>query len=619
MEPIEEHGADATRYGLLKISSTQDVRFSYGAIEEGRKLANKLWNVARLILQNAEGVDAGRARRERSRSAGSSRGSTPLAPSSRTRGRAFDFADVDERRSTTSRSTTSATGTPRRSSRGSTTATRTAIATALAALERLLALLHPVMPHVTEEIWSQLPDRDGAPDRLAVAGARRRGSPPTPARSTACRRRRRSSGAAACRSSSARTTSGASSRPSSGPSAQQATATRDAEIERLRKEIARAEGMLANERFVANAPAEVVEAEREKLERYRRELDALDSVGSMSRDVDVARCDSQPWPRDGFGLERMRALLAAARRPAGRATRRSTSSARTASRRRRGRSSSFCSRDGLASARHLATRRVAGPSGSGRRRGGRPRSRARARPPGRRSSSARPSSRSITAAALAAFAAPGSTSPSSRRGSAAATTRPTSCARASSCSRTSGSSTPTCSATRSRRSRPRSSRLSIRTTRSSSCPDDTLRATSCPGREIRDRRRPRGRGGVRRPPDRARRRDVALPGRLERRAGRDPGRRAQSRRCRVARRAAPTATTTPSVASILGDKDVDDDAPRARSRGRRFVATTSSSSPRSRCGRARGARATGTSSSSRPSTTRSRRSPAPTSSASRCS
>ena len=29
---------------------------------------------------------------------------------------------------------------------------------ALAALERLLALLHPVMPHVTEEIWSQLPD-----------------------------------------------------------------------------------------------------------------------------------------------------------------------------------------------------------------------------------------------------------------------------------------------------------------------------------------------------------------------------------------------------------------------------------------------------------------------------
>jgi valyl-tRNA synthetase len=50
---------------------------------------------------------------------------------------------------------------------------------------------------------------------------------------------------------------------------------RDAEIERLRKEVARAEGMLANERFVQNAPADVVDAEREKLERYRRELGAL--------------------------------------------------------------------------------------------------------------------------------------------------------------------------------------------------------------------------------------------------------------------------------------------------------------------------------------------------------
>jgi valyl-tRNA synthetase len=33
--------------------------------------------------------------------------------------------------------------------------------------------------------------------------------------------------------------------------------------------------MLANEHFVGNAPAEVVEAEREKLARYRRELDAI--------------------------------------------------------------------------------------------------------------------------------------------------------------------------------------------------------------------------------------------------------------------------------------------------------------------------------------------------------
>jgi valyl-tRNA synthetase len=47
------------------------------------------------------------------------------------------------------------------------------------------------------------------------------------------------------------------------------------EIDRLQKEVARAESMLANQRFVQNAPPEVVEAERAKLARYQRELDAL--------------------------------------------------------------------------------------------------------------------------------------------------------------------------------------------------------------------------------------------------------------------------------------------------------------------------------------------------------
>jgi valyl-tRNA synthetase len=49
----------------------------------------------------------------------------------------------------------------------------------------------------------------------------------------------------------------------------------EAERERLRGEIARGEKMLANERFTANAPADVVAKEREKLERYKRELDAI--------------------------------------------------------------------------------------------------------------------------------------------------------------------------------------------------------------------------------------------------------------------------------------------------------------------------------------------------------
>ena len=50
LELIERYGADAMRYGLLKMSSTQDVRFAEGMIDEGRGLTNKLWNAGRLIL-----------------------------------------------------------------------------------------------------------------------------------------------------------------------------------------------------------------------------------------------------------------------------------------------------------------------------------------------------------------------------------------------------------------------------------------------------------------------------------------------------------------------------------------------------------------------------------------
>jgi valyl-tRNA synthetase len=47
------YGADALRYGLLAMSSIQDVRFNEGTIAEGRQLANKLFNASRLILLRA--------------------------------------------------------------------------------------------------------------------------------------------------------------------------------------------------------------------------------------------------------------------------------------------------------------------------------------------------------------------------------------------------------------------------------------------------------------------------------------------------------------------------------------------------------------------------------------
>jgi valyl-tRNA synthetase len=44
------YGADAVRWGLMAMSSGQDVRFSEEKIVQGQQLANKLWNASRLVL-----------------------------------------------------------------------------------------------------------------------------------------------------------------------------------------------------------------------------------------------------------------------------------------------------------------------------------------------------------------------------------------------------------------------------------------------------------------------------------------------------------------------------------------------------------------------------------------
>jgi valyl-tRNA synthetase len=55
---IDEHGADAVRFGLLAMSSTQDVRYSRERVEQGQALANKLFNASRFVLLNV-GDDVG--------------------------------------------------------------------------------------------------------------------------------------------------------------------------------------------------------------------------------------------------------------------------------------------------------------------------------------------------------------------------------------------------------------------------------------------------------------------------------------------------------------------------------------------------------------------------------
>jgi valyl-tRNA synthetase len=269
---IETYGADATRYGLMKMASSQDVRFSEGAIDAGRKLANKLWNVARLILQAADTA----APAERPQTLVErwilARLSQTQTEAERLLGE-FQFSHlVDELYHLTFDDFCDWYAEAIKP--GLRDGDADATATALSALERLLALLHPVMPHVTEEIWSHLPDRR---TRLIVA--------PWPAADTtyggdlhtldrvqeAAQIFRRSGVQVELGSDEERRIFAAVVRPERVTS----NGNVDAEIARLRKEIARAEGMLGNAKFVQNARPEVVQGERDKLARYRRELDAL--------------------------------------------------------------------------------------------------------------------------------------------------------------------------------------------------------------------------------------------------------------------------------------------------------------------------------------------------------
>src|SRR6478735_1220970 len=270
-EVVEQHGADAARYGLMKMSSTQDVRFSDGFLEEGRKLANKLWNVSRLILANV----GEEAPAERTSSLEERWILARLSASQREVEAAFGELDFAEVASILYHLTFDdfcdwyAEAIKPRLYDGDADAR----ATAVAALERLLKLLHPVMPHVTEEIWSNLPARE---TRLIVAswpepvGVEDVGAEFEPIQTAAEVFRR--AGVRPQLEGEQQRIFDAVVRPDR---AKADGGNVEAEAARLRGEIARAEGMLGNERFVANAPGDVVEAEREKLERYKRELDAL--------------------------------------------------------------------------------------------------------------------------------------------------------------------------------------------------------------------------------------------------------------------------------------------------------------------------------------------------------
>jgi valyl-tRNA synthetase len=312
LEEIDVHGADALRFGLLAMSSTQDVRFSDAKVQQGSDLANKLWNASRLILLNTAAVEAKpEPRRVEDRWILSRLERTIASVTEKLE--TYDFAHaVQEAYSFFWRDLCDwyleivkprlYDGEPDVS------------ATLLWALERVLALLHPTMPFVTEEIWRFHPSRRGQlvvhpfpvaerslfdepaeadvesgiglTQRLrawrdlvevpaaSVLEARVEGVEPP---EFVSRLARFEFGAAAAADGGDPVASIGPVRvlPSEQLDPEAVAARLEARREELRAEVERGERKLGNEGFVAKAPAEVVEEERGKLERYRNELAEL--------------------------------------------------------------------------------------------------------------------------------------------------------------------------------------------------------------------------------------------------------------------------------------------------------------------------------------------------------
>jgi valyl-tRNA synthetase len=313
LEVIDAHGADATRFGLLAMSSTQDVRYSAEKVEQGQKLANKLFNASRFVLLALADDVSAQARPSSvedrwilSRLQRAKRDTREAIEKFEFHRAAlglyeFVFDELCDRYLELVK--------PRLDDRD-------VQATLLHVLRETLAMAHPVMPFVTEELWSHLPGSDtllaASPypvaddaylDDAAEAAIERQfeavqavrawrqaiGAPPGPKLPAFIDGD--FDGILDGILLLARLELVSGDRPDVQPIAVpggtiailpnehvdlEAHAKRMAQQRQtLQAEIKRAEGKLANAGFVDKAPADVVQAERDKLERLRRELDEL--------------------------------------------------------------------------------------------------------------------------------------------------------------------------------------------------------------------------------------------------------------------------------------------------------------------------------------------------------
>jgi valyl-tRNA synthetase len=312
------YGADAVRWGLLAMSSGQDVRFSEERVAQGQNLTNKLWNASRLILMRVDPAARAGAqptavedrwilsRLERAKHEVASR--IERFDFSRASLELYDFvyAELCDWYLELVK--------PRLYDGDPATA-----ATLLHVLTETVAMAHPAIPFVTEEIYSHIPGAEGLLAARVGGGPLATAASDQEAEETLTRTIAAVQAVRAWRDSTevraavtlparlladgydetvahlARLTRLSLDGSAGGEVAASiaipggavevlrsdavdldaAERKREARREQLRAEIARAQAKLANAGFVAKAPPAVVQAERDKLAALEAELEAM--------------------------------------------------------------------------------------------------------------------------------------------------------------------------------------------------------------------------------------------------------------------------------------------------------------------------------------------------------
>ncbi len=336
LQEIGKHGADAVRFGLLAMSSAQDVRYSVEKVQQGQALANKLYNAVRFaLLRIAEqpGVELGAlsaqpqpgavedrwilSRLQRVKADLTARIETYDFSHAALRLYDFVYGELCDWYIELVKARLDLDGGGRGA--GPTQERHALAGTLLHVMRETVALAHPVIPFVTEELWGHLggegllagaswpqpreelidaaaeAEMERAIEAIALTRAWRDSVNASPSRIVPARIAVSDGLYAQTAKSIAKlarlelvedpeTAPVASIAVPGGTIAvlcaegldlDAAQRARETARERLQADIDRVKGKLANERFVQRAPAEVVQAEREKLRRLTEELEAL--------------------------------------------------------------------------------------------------------------------------------------------------------------------------------------------------------------------------------------------------------------------------------------------------------------------------------------------------------